>query len=994
MASSAVSLTFMIHDFTATGTVVYQESHALTSNAQGLVSCVVGNGVVSEGNFAGISWGGGAKFLHVMMGSTDLGTQQMLSVPYALYANGVGVRASATGDTLTIGTSSVIVPGISAANYPAPVLGCTNAQACNYNAAATQDDGSCMYPNATCDDGNANTMNDVIGGNCICSGVLMVNGCTNAQACNYNPEANVDNGSCLIQGASCNDGNAITTNDVINANCLCAGTSTSGSGTGAQLLPGNATCSTQNISVTGCDGQTSLTYDGRTYDLVEIGGQCWFADNLATDQYRNGDAIPTGLDNNAWSTTTNGAFAIYNNNPANDVTYGKLYNWFTTEDSRGLCPTGWHVPTDCEWMYMEGSLGMSVADQETGMWYRGTLEGGAMKATTNWNSPNTGATNSSGFTALPGSQRSYSNGTFSAMGNFGGWWSSTVHTPLSAWFRSVDYNHSDVFRAGNSKRNGYSVRCVRDSETALILGCTDDAACNFMANANQDDESCLYLNATCDDWDGSTINDVINGNCQCMGILMVNGCVNVQACNYDTSANVDDGSCLIQGASCDDGNANTTNDVINANCQCLGTATGNGVFIPGYGVTDIDGNFYPSVIINGQEWMQKNLTVTKYRNGSPIPTGLSNSSWKNITSGAYSIYNNDLNNNTIYGKLYNWYAVIDPRGLCPLGWHVPTSTEWNLFFGSSLGPSYSAGGKMKSVTGWTSPNTGANNVSGFTGLPGGIRGSLGYFGQIASDGFWWSSSEVAGSNGAWGLKLNYGTSNVPPNDGEGDKYKGKSIRCIKDIGAEGCTDILACNYSSNASLDDGTCLYQNTLCDDGNANTINDVITANCQCGESIIPANLTIGQEYQGGKVAYIFQPGDSGYVVGEIHGLIAAVQDLSGTYQWGCYGTAINGADGIAVGMGSQNTLDMVSAGCGGAASACANLVLNGYSDWFLPSKSELTQLYNNRSAIGNFQNTRYWSSTETGSGAAWILTFWNGSFENYVKTYSYYVRAVRAF
>jgi hypothetical protein len=118
MASSAVDLTFMIHDGSATGTLVYQESHSLTSNAQGLVSCVVGNGVVSQGNFANINWGSGAKFLHVMMGNTDLGTQQMLSVPYALHANGVRVRVSASGDTLTIGGNSVIVPGISAANYP------------------------------------------------------------------------------------------------------------------------------------------------------------------------------------------------------------------------------------------------------------------------------------------------------------------------------------------------------------------------------------------------------------------------------------------------------------------------------------------------------------------------------------------------------------------------------------------------------------------------------------------------------------------------------------------------------------------------------------------------------------------------------------------------------------------------------------------------------------------------------------------------------------
>ena len=426
MASSEAVFTFMIHDGTANGAVVYQESHSLTSNTQGLVSCVVGNGVVSQGNFSQINWGSGAKFLHVMLGSTDLGTQQMLSVPYALHSssadnavnatNAVSAQTAAngfssvsvTGDTLYMANGSfVIVPGISAANFPPAILGCTDNAACNYNSAATQNDNSCLYTGATCDDGNANT-----------------------------------------------------TNDVINGSCVCAGTPTSGSGTGAQLLPGNATCSTQNISVTGCGGQTSLSYDGRTYDLVEIGGQCWFADNLATDQYRNGDLIPTGLDNATWQNTTAGAYAIYNNDLANDVTYGKLYNWYTTVDSRGLCPTGWHVPTDCEWMYLEGSLGMSVTDQETAGW-RGTNEGGALKSTTGWTSPNTGATNSSGFTAFPGGYRNV-NAPYGNIGNAGYWWSSTEDGSNDAWYRGLNYFNSDVSRYTTNKQDGFSVRCVRD----------------------------------------------------------------------------------------------------------------------------------------------------------------------------------------------------------------------------------------------------------------------------------------------------------------------------------------------------------------------------------------------------------------------------------------------------------------------------------------------------------------------------------------------------
>jgi uncharacterized protein (TIGR02145 family) len=355
MASSEVSLTFMIHDGTATGTVVFQESHALTSNAQGLVSCVVGNGVVSHGNFTNINWGSGAKFLHVMMGTTDLGTQQMLSVPYALYSQTTNVSISSSGDTLSIGGNSVIVPGISAAN----------------------------------------------------------------------PQSPPSNG-----------------------------------GLGSQVLVGNTTCANEYISITGCGGQTSLTYDGRTYDLVEIGGQCWFAENLATDQYRNGDLIPTGLDNSSWGASTGGAYAMYNNDLANDFTYGKLYNYFSTIDSRGLCPAGWHVPSDCEWMYLEHSLGMSLAFQET-IGYRGTNEGGALKATSNWNSPNMGATNSSGFTAYPGGSRDF-NGFYYNIGNVGTWWSNKEDSSNNAWYRTLYYDISNVDRYFNDGYYGFSVRCVRD----------------------------------------------------------------------------------------------------------------------------------------------------------------------------------------------------------------------------------------------------------------------------------------------------------------------------------------------------------------------------------------------------------------------------------------------------------------------------------------------------------------------------------------------------
>ncbi len=458
MANSAVSLTLMIHEGNPIGTMVYQESHALTSNTQGLVSCVVGNGVVSAGNFETINWGSGDKFLHVMMGSTDLGTQQLLSVPYALHAGEVPSRVSETGDTLWVGDTFVIVPGISSANYP-PILGCTDTQACNFNAVATQNDNSCLYQNATCDDNNASTINDVINANCQCAGVAIVNGCTNPQACNYNSAANVDNGTCLIQGAVCNDNNANTINDVINVNCQCAGTL---SNTGATLLPGNSACTNEVISVTGCGGQSTLTYDGITYDLVQIGGQCWFADNLATDQYRNGDLITTGLTNTNWSNTSAGAYHIYANSPANDATYGKLYNWLATTDARGLCPTGWHIPSDCEWMYLENSLGMTVSDQIlTDTWIRGTDQAGRLKTTNLWDAPNLGANNNTGFAAVPGGYRA-SNGSGGFLNSLGYWWTSTAPNSTNAWYRVMGANYATMNRINGSKKAGFSVRCVRD----------------------------------------------------------------------------------------------------------------------------------------------------------------------------------------------------------------------------------------------------------------------------------------------------------------------------------------------------------------------------------------------------------------------------------------------------------------------------------------------------------------------------------------------------
>ena len=196
-----------------------------------------------------------------------------------------------------------------------------------------------------------------------------------------------------------------------------------------------------------------VTFNGYTYTSIVLGnGQEWMAENLRTTTYANGDPIPNVTDDNQWEDLTTGAWAHYNNDSQYENPYGKLYNWYTVDDPRNVCPTGWHVPTDAEWTVLSDYLGGSA------------VAGGKMKSTGTqyWSSPNTDATNESGFSGLPGGYRNY-NVAFYYVDSLGYWWSSTETNSTYAWNRHLDYYNGGVHRHhSNYKKFGYSVRCLRD----------------------------------------------------------------------------------------------------------------------------------------------------------------------------------------------------------------------------------------------------------------------------------------------------------------------------------------------------------------------------------------------------------------------------------------------------------------------------------------------------------------------------------------------------
>ena len=210
------------------------------------------------------------------------------------------------------------------------------------------------------------------------------------------------------------------------------------------------------------NGSTVTDIDGNIYETILIGDQLWMAENLKVTHFQNSDEIPY-----IYNDPQYGAYINYSNNADNVAVYGRLYNWFAVNDERGLCPDNWHVPSDDEFKSLEMYLGMSESEAN-GEGLRGTDEGGKLKEEGNehWNSPNTGATNETGFTALPGGNRRYETYTnqeiFCCLNRYGFFWSSSEVYTVNAWYRVFSFDYSESNRYHLSKTNAFSIRCVED----------------------------------------------------------------------------------------------------------------------------------------------------------------------------------------------------------------------------------------------------------------------------------------------------------------------------------------------------------------------------------------------------------------------------------------------------------------------------------------------------------------------------------------------------
>ena len=548
-------------------------------------------------------------------------------------------------------------------------------------------------------------------------------------------------------------------------------------------------------------GEGAKAQKDNTYKTVKIGEQEWMSENLNVSKFRNGDPIPEARTEEEWLTAEKErkpAWCNYDNDPAIGKKYGKLYNWYAVNDPRGLAPEGWHIPSNHEWTELEMALGMSQTDVENDKEWRGTDEGNKLKAKHGWEGKGNG-TNSSGFSALPAGFRS-DWGSFISLGSRTSFWTSTAfNSPVSGL-----YYH----RMLSSAKSGTAIGCLY-MHIGLSVRCLKGPAVFTLPVVTTSDPYSI-TNTTAIIW-GYVIEDGGAAITEKGIYYSISTNPKITGTRLILPDNSSDGTITLSGLS-----PNTTYYVkafaVNTEGESLGEeisfTTDVADCIPDDIFTDAseldntkigtftdsrDDTEYYWVKIGKQIWMAENLNASFFRNGDTIAEARTNEEW---TEGTYTYetnpfwcyYNNDKANAEKYGKLYNWYAVDNERGLCPEGWHIPSDNEWKeleMVLGMSQNDTdieddwrgTEEGSKLKAKCGWKSKGFGSNS-SGFSALPGGRREKGGeFYKTIGLKAYFWSSTYEL-YNYVIYRQLNSNHSTVFRDHGDNDN--GFSVRCIKN----------------------------------------------------------------------------------------------------------------------------------------------------------------------------------------------------------------------
>jgi uncharacterized protein (TIGR02145 family) len=523
-------------------------------------------------------------------------------------------------------------------------------------------------------------------------------------------------------------------------------------------------------SFASCGSILTDTRDGQQYPTVLIGNQCWMASNLNTGTFVA--SVNTGSEHS--DVGNNGVIEkyCYDNDANNCLVYGGLYDWneamdyVTTPGVQGICPTGWHIPTDAEWKILEGTVdsyfGAGNAEWENGGW-RGLDVGGNLKesSTTYWISPNTGATNNSGFSALPNGLRNHSGG-FNEIGSEATWWTSSENDIWNTWSRFIHTNLNKSFRFFPTKTSAYAVRCLIDS----LPPCTPSPDQADAGPDSLDISGISFQLEAIQPTGGTGAWSVVSGS----------GGIFTDRTHYNTVFSGQPGETYQLAWTITNSCGNTRDFVTISFLPPPPLVCGDTL------VDNRDGQSYPTVQIGTQCWMAKNLNVGNFV--------YSNADWY-AHSDMYDdmiiekyCHNNNDSNCLIYGGLYEWNEAMGydttpgAQGICPDGWHIPTAEEWDLL-SLFLGGDWVAGGLMKD-TGtalWTTPNQDATNSSGFTAIPGGNRDANGYFGNLGNNTTFWVSKQYD-PNSAWYRDIGY-IAGILVNSYHAKEF-GFSVRCLSN----------------------------------------------------------------------------------------------------------------------------------------------------------------------------------------------------------------------